>query len=61
MKCLWIRDDINNILYIYLVIIQDIIQIWQFFFFFKKNNINTLKHKILYCPIDVTTLKLKHE
>ena len=60
MKCLQIRDDINNILYI----VSDYSRYHSnmtIFFFFKKNNINALKHKIPYCPIDITTLKLKYE
>ena len=60
MKCLQIRDYINNILYI----VSDNSRYHSnmtIFLFKKKKNINALKHKILYCPTYITTLKLKHE
>ena len=61
MKCLQIRDDFNNILYIVSDNSRYHSNMTNLFIYFKKNNINALKHKIPYCPIDITTSKLKHE
>ena len=61
MKYLQIRDDINNILYIVSDYSRYHSNMTIFFCFKKKNNINALKTKIQYCPINITTLKLKHK